>query len=561
MGVLFKFQYNNKQYFVERIENKIHYYTISNNQKDYNLNRLEIKLIDSVFEKIIPSDDRIKLFDYKYKGNTYQIYVDKKTNLYLFDPIPNNEDLIELNYLFNNMSECVNDDENKKKSDENKEFIRRILHSSIIALASAECLLISICLSKTIQYDNYWKKEEQLTWSSIEYTKSLSYEDVENTIKNAIENNPNMNDDEKQAFLSILDKEVLMEIKDYMDLNYIEEVLLTLRIEYEKEGRQRGEYYPGLNLIKYYGASNIKEVIPAIRSHEIFHSIQKNFIYSYNYNSFLIETTNTIFNEEYTNIEEHSNYVIYYRFTKALMELIGSEPLLQYQNYTSIRPIVDSLTEITGSEKDAIKLLNKLDVYKKLYDERYLDVTSEEDFSERIKNIKNLETEIVNQFKIYYYAKNNFDMEDDLIMNYYLNNNYEEYLKEKLNIPSNYSIRVLDNRRYFNKPLNDEDNCISITGGRRACQIYNGVCYDENGNTISKVEYHNLFDKPSEIKPDKNKIIYSEEEKQFITNIYNNKYTNYNMKLTPDGTTNFEITIDDSNHFINNNELNDNFSL
>ena len=133
------------------------------------------------------------------------------------------------------------------------------------------------------------------------------------------------------------------------------------------------------------------------------------------YNSYLIETINTIFNEDYTEVKEEALYSNYYNYTKMLIEIIGIEPIRKYQCYTQVEYIVDALANIYGSKNDAYDFLYYLDKYKKTYEK----VISGKNIKSNENELKLLEKIIIEKLGIYYQSKYGFKMENDLIMLYY----------------------------------------------------------------------------------------------------------------------------------------------
>ena len=135
MDIILKFEDNNIQYYVVKENDEIKYCFIENGEKKYNLNEEQEKLVNTVISKILPSNDKIKTMEYTLNGKKYDVYIDKKNYFHTFFPMPSNEELIKLNFLFNNMEEHIaNEGQQTYYNDhlspyepEETDFIKRIV--------------------------------------------------------------------------------------------------------------------------------------------------------------------------------------------------------------------------------------------------------------------------------------------------------------------------------------------------------------------------------------------------------------------------------------------------
>lgn len=272
------------------------------------------------------------------------------------------------------------------------------------------------------------RKDHFETLKRIEASSNLDYASVYTRLQNAINNNKNIGEDEKTFIKSILF--IFAENKDYLDVDYVEDALLNLRIVYvknnEKAGKvisTRGSYDAFKNVITFYKAKSIEDVNPSVFTHELFHVMQKN--HYRERNDYLIETINTIFNEENTERKESTLYSNYYNYTKMLIEILGVEPFRKYQGYTMNSTMVNALTEIWGSESDANYLINKLDEYKIVFD-MVVDKGASATNSD-LNKLRQIQNAIVYRLSIYYEAKYGREMDNDLIMLYYYD--YDKFCK------------------------------------------------------------------------------------------------------------------------------------
>ena len=291
-------------------------------------------------------------------------------------------------------------------------------------------------------------------------TNQLSDTEFIKIIKDSINKNSNLTYLEKHFILS--DLTIFLDNKQYMDIEYLKNTFSNMKINYtlEDNGHIEATYNQLENEITFYEASNIYDVEMHTFTHEFLHATQKSG--SFDDNSFLIETTNTIFNDEYL-YDESNLYTHYYNLTKALMELVGSEPLKQFHNYTSERPIIDALCEIIDNENYAKKLLTNLNDYKKIYDNMYfIENKNSLEYEIQFNDLNNLKADIFEQFKIYYYQKYGIDMEDDLIMLYYLDANaFRSKIYELYDLKAD-PIYYINNITYFNKNKTNEKKGIVI---------------------------------------------------------------------------------------------------
>ena len=294
---------------------------------------------------------------------------------------------------------------------------RRIIKNIIVVLLS---FLVCIALLKTDLNELKYLELYNETLENIKKSSEYSDEYVKIILSESINNNKNLTQDEKRLIENYL--WVFAENKKYLDIEYISNMFRDLKIIYtDKKNSINGKYNSEKNTLYFYGVSSISDLNTITWTHELFHTMQKN-RYKNN-NLFLTETVNTIFNEEYNGIYENSIYDNYYFYTKMLIEIIGSEPFKKYQGYNSLDPITIELSKIYGNKNDALKLLYDLDKMKILYDNLNY---------ENKQAIIKLEKRIVNSINNYYYHKYGINMEEDLIMlSYYDNNKFLEIVENK----------------------------------------------------------------------------------------------------------------------------------
>ena len=419
---LIKFEYNNNEYFVEYDNKKLKYYSIKNNKKNYNISKEERRIIDYVVNKVTPSKNIIKLMDFNFNNRQYKMYLDKKTGLRLFKPTPNNKDSITLNKVFNNMEEYVAYNIGERlPTPDNTPYFKRIIKigSKIIVVFLLETALLATILTSPIMPTQLSHEAQDTFFGSsysereIKYTSSLSDEEYLSRITNAIKSNEHITEKEKEAMLS--NPIVFIDNKESINIIYLEKILKNLRITYQKEknGNVSAAYFNKKNYICFYGATCFEEVEPSTFYHEFSHVLTQ---YANNTNSFLTETVNTIFTTEYYAYDDNS-YRGYINYTYALMEIIGSEPLKKFHNYSNTKFVTEPLYEIIPDRDKATKLLALLENYKRIYDGV---IDDQIDIEEGKQELANLNKTIKSELNDYYQKKYGFGIENDLFMLYYL---------------------------------------------------------------------------------------------------------------------------------------------
>ena len=311
------------------------------------------------------------------------------------------------------------------------------------------------------------KKRHLETIDSIASSVNYNSGEVYKMLQSAVENNNNLSDEEKSAILDHID--IFSLNKDYIDVKYLVDRLSTLKISYSTENKQSGGVFISSwnnylkNEITFFGVSSIEEVKHSIFTHELFHVMQKHYNMSFssylidkNFNGFLAETINTVFNEENILEYEGSIYAEMYNFLKMIIEIIGPEPVKKYQGYNDSYIIIESLMEVIDDKKYAEELLSILDDYKSLY-EKITNDNSDKDNARKSK-LEKLKRSIIERISVYYEAKFGFSMEDDLVMLYYCNpKKFDEEFKNNICGIDRFEFLGIDNDiRYFDQ--NGESN-------------------------------------------------------------------------------------------------------
>lgn len=451
MKVLIKFDYNSKTYYVYQEDNEIKYGTSDDMN---NISNKDKEVIIRVIDLLKPSKYLIKLTPFIYNDKKFDIYLDTKTNFKLFYPIPTNDEIIRLNTIFNDQPFVFNIEFNEKE----KEFIRKTIiygKKTIVAFISASLMISNLSFFPSIvneaKIDSYYTHIQKVYSSNI----NISDDEFISRINFSITNNDNLSNDEKIFMTS--NSYFFLDNKEYIDLDALTDRLSTIKIEYSplcSNENIKGQYLRLENTICIYESTSFETTDFEVLTHEFMHACQE-FGYS-NYNSFLVETLNSITTSEYYG-KDHS-YSKYIDYTKALIEIIGSEPFKRFQCYPKEGLISNELSKIIDSPTKAIKLLNDLDNYKSL--------TSSDNINNKDDDVSLLKNEIYNNIRDYYEAKYHKDMENDLIMLYYSDKDlFLDKIKEEYNLNGEYSIVHVKDKSYLNSILsisNDNNLLISI---------------------------------------------------------------------------------------------------
>lgn len=98
MKILIKFDYENKTYYVYQEDNSIKYGTSENIKY---ISDSDKNVIIDVINLLRPSKYLIKLTPFIFNGKKFDIYLDTKTKFKLFNPLPNDDEIVKFNSIFN----------------------------------------------------------------------------------------------------------------------------------------------------------------------------------------------------------------------------------------------------------------------------------------------------------------------------------------------------------------------------------------------------------------------------------------------------------------------------
>ena len=245
--------YKQKNYCIYNGKNTIKYAILDDKKFEFNIDVETIKVLNE-FYNLIRYNKEYGIFcgNYRLNHNEFEIYQDLRSKLYTFvlnkdskRYIPSKEDTIMLNSYFNDEQFLFFDEnrENKKDVKNSKpfKFIKKVLKIgtiTVVALISATTLTYNLpqSVKKNMDYEIGKTFRRDLTQEDKSYTF--------NDLKNAIDNNENILEDDKLFIEDVLENE-FEENKEYMDISTLIKRLKTLRIQYDKNytyNEKTGEY-------------------------------------------------------------------------------------------------------------------------------------------------------------------------------------------------------------------------------------------------------------------------------------------------------------------------------
>lgn len=476
MKVIGNFKYNNTSFVILNDDNTFRVGKIINKKVTFDFNEQEKLLIKEVVSNLAPKGEIVKGTPITINNNRYDVYHDYETNLFFFNPVPNEFDLSKLNHIFNNMSEYVYIPDKKTII---KDAFKRIvtLGSSVIIVTLASTVLLSIGsnikvdVEKTIdtpKIEDVFNRTDKLIQvlddvlsfdleelddplglidSKLTQTDSIGEEkpDAQMSIDeespsyqdliDAINANPNLSDYEKRVITS--KDQVFKDNFAYMNPDVISRSK-TVTVKENVKMSFEGQYNVLKNEFEYPG--NAKATPENIISHEFGHLLQC--LPSY-HNSFITEGLNSLFNEEY--YAKEYGYPYQKNVMKCLAEILGVDNIRKMNYQQNSQEFLALLYDINPDANMNMNFLTNLREYNRI------DIYGDD--KEKDNNLYNLEQEITAYIKLLYRLRFAHEADDDLLMLYYLDS--EQFRGRILELYNFYdpSISTLTPKIYFNSEL------------------------------------------------------------------------------------------------------------
>ena len=354
---ILKFIYKNVLYLLLKENDKYVPCKKINGTLSYELNNKERKMFDSVLGQLVVTENRVKLDNVVFGDKEYQHFYDKNNDWNIFynaDGSKLNENEIKLfNILYNHRSDVMYSDGPVKK--EGNAFIKRIvkiggetiavlLTTGALFTAKPEINVEAAEYSSNIDVDNDIEQIETLNTN----VSIKTNEEKIQMITDAINNNPNINEQEKDVLRKNIDS--IKKDIDYIDAEYIANNFATLQIFYNVGGMEyNGTYDITSNVIDLYGpTASLDEKHAITLDHESKHAMQKLKNYAGIYEQ--------VVRDMVKNDQEDAMDAYYQIFTK----IVGDDTLKKAFYQADIDSLKDKLISIID-EKTAYQFLNEID--------------------------------------------------------------------------------------------------------------------------------------------------------------------------------------------------------
>ena len=464
------FEYENNKYYIILLKNKRVLYLKANKDNKFTI-KLSIKeneIVNKVYNSLlINTNNSIMFKQIELNNNKYNLFFDKTSHHYFWQPLNNKYDIndnIYLNFQYNHYPITVysNKIESKNESKFYNKFVK--LGSKLIPIflsASISLTILSGCtvlkqsqkevstqtitetlnetISKTTTEDDFLNELIE----EIELKEKYDYE----KIKQAIENNPNLTTSEKEFIKKL--KFIFDENYQYMDLDIITERLQNMTIEYNVNlNGAQACYNMKENKISSID-ENFEKINKATFLHEFLHSLQSSgnpFLGEVSTEYFAMETMIRLYKEGIFEKEFFLSEYAKNKLEKSELELKNETEWLRYlsensgfsSGYGGYVNIYCILTEILPQEtirnyqfnpsniEILVEAIAKLDKNKKDNYQRALEL---------VESINNIRT-YLNDMNGYIYSRNveqcyecinyyynqikRIDLEDDFISSLYM---------------------------------------------------------------------------------------------------------------------------------------------
>jgi hypothetical protein len=470
----------------------------------FDLSNDELNTIDTVFDKIKITDDRIKLSNIKFNNKEYQHFYDKTNNWNIFLNIDGSditkEELRYFNNLFNYQDDIVyNSNENSNE----RNFIKRVVETTkktfLVFVLSTTLVSSAAAMHYDIPAGMNSSENENVQEDNI------SNEEKIKNFEQAINNNPFLTNQEKQFLLSKFD--VIYDNINLIDYQLVKNRFENLRIIYISEENENssvaGSFTTVENVIRLYNCTCLDEIEEYKVVHEFFHTLD-----DINPSlTGLYEPINDIFANEYEGIKKEKYYRDYSKgynnvkpYIYGLMEIIGAEPLRVFKFTGDISKIVYELKNIIDDENKIYELLIGINNINKYW--------SSIEFIANAQANENRVVDILNEYHEKKYNKSIYENADIMLcfkdLRYYFNECLYEFMDDNYGIKYDgrygYDLKIQNQKIYFNnncKSKNSEDYVFDIVEYEDFPQtgVIDDVCVVDYQIVIDDLFNRRLLDK------------------------------------------------------------------
>ena len=472
--IIAEFDYDNKKYILY-IDNEKNVYAAYLDGQDLKqiFNQDEFELVNKVYQEISTKELKPDFIEYAsifHKGIEYKTVFDLNDNRRYFyelrnnryEPVDNNLqkyfDSIynsEIDILYNG---------NNDKLELARNVTKKVVKIGNVTIAVIIAANISFTGLKTINLDRSFLQ-------NIEAIKDIYTTDERDhkIIMSYIDKNTRLSNEDKEFILSM--NHFFEENEKYFNMSEIKKNLINLRIIYDKDNQEnhkmsnrvKGYYTKAFDKITIFYSDKMDNdiITKKVVFHEVMHAISdKGYVSKGNLGLALTEGVNELMAEEYLNTYSDT-YNKGQTYARIMCELIGPEKVKESFFGNNIDMVLEELSSICGTKKDAQKFISLLD------DEARCDTTLMTS-NDREEKIDALETKrrvspvIDTYIRIYYESKFNRKIDEDKLMLAYmdslrLTNNLQSEFYHENNIEK---INVV--KHYFNSELLNIDKQVTV---------------------------------------------------------------------------------------------------
>ena len=472
--IIAEFDYNNKKYILYTDNEKNVYAAYLDGQDLKQIfNQEEFELVNKVYQELSTKELKPDFIEYAsifHKGIEYKTVFDLNDNRRYFyelrnnryEPVDNNLqkyfDSIynsEIDILYNG---------NNDKLELARNVTKKVVKLGNVTIAVIIAANISFTGLKTINLDRSFLQ-------NIEAIKDIYTTDERDhkIIMSYIDKNTRLSNEDKEFILSM--NHFFEENEKYFNMSEIKKNLINLRIIYDKDNQEnhkmsnrvKGYYTKAFDKITIFYSDKMDNdmITKKVVFHEVMHAISdKGYVSKGNLGLALTEGVNELMAEEYLNTYSDT-YNKGQTYARIMCELIGPEKVKKSFFGNNIDMVLEELSSICGTKKDAQKFISLLD------DEARCDTTlmTSNDREEKIdafETKRRVSPVIDTYIRIYYESKFNRKIDEDKLMLAYmdslrLTNNLQSEFYHENNIEK---INVV--KHYFNSELLNIDKQVTV---------------------------------------------------------------------------------------------------
>lgn len=472
--IIAEFDYDNKKYILY-IDNEKNVYAAYLDGQDLKqiFNQDEFELVNKVYQEISTKELKPDFIEYAsifHKGIEYKTVFDLNDNRRYFyelrnnryEPVDNNLqkyfDSIynsEIDILYNG---------NNDKLELARNVTKKVVKIGNVTIAVIIAANISFTGLKTINLDRSFLQ-------NIEAIKDIYTTDERDhkIIMSYIDKNTRLSNEDKEFILSM--NHFFEENEKYFNMSEIKKNLINLRIIYDKDNQEnhkmsnrvKGYYTKAFDKITIFYSDKMDNdiITKKVVFHEVMHAISnKGYVSKGNLGLALTEGVNELMAEEYLNTYSDT-YNKGQTYARIMCELIGPEKVKKSFFGNNIDMVLEELSSICGTKKDAQKFISLLD------DEARCDTTlmtsnNREEKIDALETKRRVSPVIDTYIRIYYESKFNRKIDEDKLMLAYmdslrLTNNLQSEFYHENNIEK---INVV--KHYFNSELLNIDKQVTV---------------------------------------------------------------------------------------------------